>query len=125
MKAGAFQSAAARSVDKKSPPQVRGQASLTESRARITIRASSCQVPGTRLSPAPSVIVPAPVMVVWLGLAASRQWKSEARWIDRAGRLIGIFWLMTITIDITGFVWGLLEIKSSPPRAQKRHIDHA
>jgi hypothetical protein len=55
--------------------------------------------------PAPSVIVPATVMVAWLGLVASRQWKSESSWIDRAGRLIGIFWLMTIPIYITGFVW--------------------
>jgi hypothetical protein len=54
--------------------------------------------------PAPSIIAPATVMFAWLALALSRKWNSEPSWIDRAGRLMGIFWLMTIPVYLTGFV---------------------
>jgi hypothetical protein len=41
------------------------------------------------------------VGVVWLGLAASRYWHPEPSWIDRAGRALGIGWLVTVPL----FVW--------------------
>jgi hypothetical protein len=38
-------------------------------------------------------IVPASVLLAWLGLVLSRRWRSEASWIDRVGRAIGVCWL--------------------------------
>jgi hypothetical protein len=57
------------------------------------------------LFPAPSVIVPATILVAWLVLGVTRKWKAEPSWIDRAGRLLGVLWLATIPIYVTGFVW--------------------
>jgi hypothetical protein len=60
------------------------------------------------LVPAPSVIVPVTVMVAWLVLGVSRKWKAEPSWIDRAGRRLGVLWLGTIPVYLTGFVWKYL-----------------
>jgi hypothetical protein len=57
------------------------------------------------LIPAPSVIVPVTVMIAWLALGASRKSKTEASGIDRAGRLLGVLWIGTIPVYLTGFVW--------------------
>ncbi len=59
--------------------------------------------------PAPSGIVPLTVLVAWVVLAVTRKWQSEASWIDRAGRLLGILWLATIPIYLIGFVWSWLK----------------
>ncbi len=56
-------------------------------------------------SPVPSIIVPVTVMVAWIVLAVSRKWHAEPSWIDRAGRRLGVLWLATIPIYLTGFVW--------------------
>ncbi len=55
--------------------------------------------------PASSVIVPATVVLVWVMLAVTRKWQAEPSWIDRAGRLLGVLWIATIPIYLTGFVW--------------------
>jgi hypothetical protein len=34
------------------------------------------------------------VATIWLILALGGQWRSEPSWIDRMGRIIGIFWIM-------------------------------
>ena len=57
------------------------------------------------VNPAPSVVVPAMVAVVWVVLAVSRMWRAERSWIDRAGRLLGLLWLATIPIYLVGFVF--------------------
>jgi hypothetical protein len=41
----------------------------------------------------------------WVALAVSRKWQTERSWIDRAGRLVGVLWLGTIPVYLTGFVW--------------------
>ncbi len=51
------------------------------------------------------MIVPATVVLAWVVLAASRQWQAEPSWIDRAGRALGVLWIATIPIYLTGFVW--------------------
>ena len=56
-------------------------------------------------NPVPSAIVPSTVAVAWLVLAVSRKWQAEPSWIDRAGRLVGVLWLVTIPIYLVGFVW--------------------
>jgi hypothetical protein len=43
-------------------------------------------------------------MVAWLALGLSRKWTAEPSWIDRAGRLMGILWLLSIPVYLTGFV---------------------
>ncbi len=34
------------------------------------------------------------VIAAWLFLAGGGRWRSEAGWIDRAGRLLGLFWIL-------------------------------
>jgi hypothetical protein len=34
------------------------------------------------------------VMAVWLALALAGSWRAEASWIDRAGRVLGILWIL-------------------------------
>lgn len=38
--------------------------------------------------------VGAAVALPWLGLALSRRWRAEKSWIDRAGRALGVCWLL-------------------------------
>ncbi len=45
------------------------------------------------------------VAVTWLGLLLSRRWRPKPGWIDRFGRLIGVFWLMTMLIDSRLIGW--------------------
>jgi hypothetical protein len=52
----------------------------------------------------PSMIVAVTVLIAWVVLAISRQWQAERSWIDRIGRLIGVLWLATIPVYVTGFV---------------------
>jgi hypothetical protein len=37
--------------------------------------------------------VPAAVIAAWIALAVSRRWRSEPSWIDRAGRVLGAYWV--------------------------------
>jgi hypothetical protein len=39
------------------------------------------------------------VAVTWLGLFLSRRWRPEPGWLDRIGRVIGVFWLLTLLCD--------------------------
>jgi len=41
----------------------------------------------------------APAVVgAWLALALSRRWRAEPGWIDRAGRLLGVFWVVSFVL---------------------------
>jgi hypothetical protein len=35
-------------------------------------------------------------MCSWITLALTGRWRSERSWIDRAGRLIGVVWLIEL-----------------------------
>jgi hypothetical protein len=34
------------------------------------------------------------IVLIWLFLVLSRRWRAEPSWIDRAGRLVGVLWLV-------------------------------
>ena len=40
------------------------------------------------------------VAAAWLGLFLSGRWRRSTDWIDRSGRVLGIFWI------VSGLVWG-------------------
>jgi hypothetical protein len=42
------------------------------------------------------------VALAWALLAITRRWKSEASWIDRLGRMLGVLW-----IGMTPLMWWL------------------
>jgi hypothetical protein len=42
----------------------------------------------------------ATVLGSWVGLLLSGGWRAEASWIDRAGRLLGAFWIGTVGLAI-------------------------
>ena len=44
------------------------------------------------------------VPISWLILGASRQWRFEASWLDRAGRMIGIGWIAAAAYAFL-YVW--------------------
>jgi hypothetical protein len=54
--------------------------------------------------PAPTVVVPAAVVIAWLVLLLTRRWSAEASWIDRAGRCLGLAWIGMIPLFVVGFV---------------------
>src|SRR5262245_5829492 len=39
-------------------------------------------------------IVGASVLGAWTTLAGSRRWRTESSWIDRLGRVLGVFWIL-------------------------------
>jgi hypothetical protein len=43
------------------------------------------------------------VIGAWWSLLLGRRWRPEASWIDRAGRVLGIYWIATVLLP----VWGL------------------
>jgi hypothetical protein len=54
----------------------------------------------------PLVFVPAiqtGLLCSWMTLAVSGRWRAERSWIDRAGRLIGIVWL--VGLPFTAVFW--------------------
>ncbi len=52
---------------------------------------------GVRLSPA---VVRGAVWAASIALAFLRGWRSEPSWVDRAGRLLGGAWLVTIPVIV-------------------------
>jgi hypothetical protein len=38
------------------------------------------------------------VAVLWFALAVSGRWETDRGWIDRAGRILGVFWLVEAPI---------------------------
>jgi hypothetical protein len=52
---------------------------------------------GVRLSPA---IVGGAVGAAWIAMALLCGWRSEPSWVDRAGRLLGGIWLVTIPVIV-------------------------
>jgi hypothetical protein len=51
---------------------------------------------GVYLGVWPVVIVPGSVMAAWAALALGRQWRYERSWVDRAGRVIGVSWIILL-----------------------------
>ena len=47
-----------------------------------------------------SVVASGFVILTWLGLAISRNWRPEPGWIDRFGRVLGVFWLVMFGLGI-------------------------
>jgi hypothetical protein len=45
-------------------------------------------------------ILPGSVIAAWIALALSRQWRNEKSWVDRAGRLVGVYWIIMLPICI-------------------------
>jgi hypothetical protein len=45
----------------------------------------------------------AAVLGAWSALAASRRWRTDRTWIDRLGRLIGMFWIALFATYIYGY----------------------
>jgi hypothetical protein len=54
-----------------------------------------------------AVLFGAPAQVVvalaaaWTVLALSGRWRSESGWIDRAGRAIGVYWIVLAVLDLS------------------------
>jgi hypothetical protein len=44
------------------------------------------------------------VPISWLALVASRRWQSEPSWLDRAGRIMGIGWIVSAAYAFL-YVW--------------------
>jgi hypothetical protein len=54
-----------------------------------------------------AVLPGAAVLASWLVLVVFRCWQPERSWIDRTGRLIGVFWIATIPWAIF-FLWHVI-----------------
>jgi hypothetical protein len=52
---------------------------------------------GVRFSPA---VVGGAVGAAWFALAVVRGWSAERSWVDRAGRILGSAWLVTIPVIV-------------------------
>ncbi len=39
----------------------------------------------------------------WAALLASRRWRTEPTWIDRAGRVLGIIWIVLLLLYLYGY----------------------
>lgn len=46
------------------------------------------------------LIIQTGVFCAWVTLAVSRRWRSERSWIDRAGRLLGVAWLVLVPLSL-------------------------
>ena len=47
-----------------------------------------------------TIAIPAPafaIIVAWTMLAVQRRWRNEPSWIDRAGRVLGVAWVLAGT----------------------------
>jgi len=56
---------------------------------------------------APSVGIA--VFVAWGVLFATGRWRSEASWLDRSGRFLGVYWiLLAIVIGVMAQLWKFL-----------------
>jgi hypothetical protein len=40
------------------------------------------------------------VAAAWLLLALGRRWQPEPAWIDRAGRIVGVYWIVMIPVSV-------------------------
>jgi hypothetical protein len=49
--------------------------------------------------------IPFAVAGAWLGLILAGRWRAEAGWIDRLGRVLGIFWIAQIMLVDQFAVW--------------------
>ncbi len=53
--------------------------------------------------------VAAAVIVAWVVLLASGRWRPEPSWIDRAGRLLGAYWIaLAVAVGILAELWKYL-----------------
>jgi hypothetical protein len=46
------------------------------------------------------------VAALWIWMAISSRWRSEPHWIDRAGRILGVTWLVVIPLRLWFDVFG-------------------
>jgi hypothetical protein len=44
------------------------------------------------------------VLGAWTVMAAGRRWRTEASWLDRLGRVLGLWWIGTFLIYLYGYV---------------------
>lgn len=40
------------------------------------------------------------VLGAWLALLISRKWRSEPSWVDRMGRVLGLYWIVSLCISL-------------------------
>ena len=52
------------------------------------------------------------VLVAWIVMKAKRQWRPEASWIDRFGRLLGWGWILMILGGMLELVLSLVRLAS-------------
>ena len=45
------------------------------------------------------------VLGSWTSLLLRAGWRPEPSWVDRAGRLLGLFWIGTVTLAIESFAF--------------------
>jgi hypothetical protein len=46
-----------------------------------------------------SSYLPGPAVgAVWLNLVLGRRWRPDPSWIDRAGRVVGVFWMVYFVV---------------------------
>jgi hypothetical protein len=57
-----------------------------------------------------AVLIGLAVMVAWIVLKAKGQWRPEASWIDRIGRLLGWGWILMICGGMNQLVLGLVRL---------------
>jgi hypothetical protein len=57
-----------------------------------------------------AVLVGLAVMVAWIVMKAQGQWRPEASWIDRVGRLLGCGWILMIFGGMIQLILGLVRL---------------
>jgi hypothetical protein len=48
--------------------------------------------------------VPVAILGAWSALAICGRWSPEPSWIDRLGRILGVFWIVKFPINFFWFV---------------------
>jgi hypothetical protein len=59
-----------------------------------------------------AVLIGLSVAVAWIVMRAKGQWRPEASWIDRLGRLVGWGWMLMIVCGMLELVLGLARLAS-------------
>jgi hypothetical protein len=62
-----------------------------------------CRIHGAKFGPA--------VGAAWLGLWFAGRWRPERGWIDRAGRALGVFWLVSLLFAWPAEMWTVAAIR--------------
>ena len=60
-----------------------------------------------RIGMQPIFLVGGAVASVWIVMWLGGTWRAERSWIDRAGRALGVYWIMTsVLFGWAFFLWG-------------------